>query len=322
MKERVIPQISVVIPVFNEEKNVVILHRELFIVLNKLKIRSEIIFVDDGSTDNTFTVLSKLHSVKIIRLRRNSGQTIALKTGLDESQGEIIVTLDGDLQNNPKDIPKLLKKINDGYDLVNGWRRWRRDVISKTIPSKIANWMISKISGVYIRDNGCALKAFRRELISDIDLHGEMHRFIPTLAAWRGAKIAEIEVNHRKRISGISKYGISRIPKVILDLITIKFLFNYFDRPMRIFGSTGIIFILIGTVVSFILAWNRVIHGVPLSNRPLVLVGAFFVVIGFQFVYFGLLAEIAIRIYYRLGQKDSYIIKEILVNGKNYSKRR
>ena len=309
-------KISVVIPVFNEENNVAPLYRKLISVFEKIGANYEIIFVDDGSRDRTLVNLKTLPSITIIHLRRNFGQTIALVTGIKEAQGETIVTLDGDLQNDPEDIPKLLAKFDEGFDLVNGWRHRRQDPLSKKIPSRVANWLASKISGLSLHDNGCSLKVFRKELVSNLELRGELHRLIPMLAVWRGAKVAEVKVKHHRRVSGFSKYGLSRVPRVVLDLITMKFLYSYLDRPMQIFGGVGLFLSFIGFCISIVLAWQRLLYGIPLFNRPLLLLGVLLVVIGFQFLCVGLLAEISIRTYFNTTNKNDYIISDKTINRK------
>ena len=229
--------LSVIIPIFNEEGNIESLYKNLKSVLDGLKKDSEIIFIEDGSTDRSFDILDKISigdsQVRVIRFKRNFGQTAAMAAGFDHARGEVIIAMDGDLQNDPKDIPQLLQKMETGYDIVSGWRRKRKDpLFTRRIPSMVANWFISKLTGVKLKDYGCTLKAYRKEIVNHINLYGEMHRFIPALASWAGAKVAEIEVNHHPRRKGSSKYGTTRILKVVLDLITVKFLLTFSTRPI------------------------------------------------------------------------------------------
>jgi len=305
-------EISVVIPVHNEERNVEILHKELLTVLKKLKRSYEIIFIDDGSTDNTFSSLRALPGLTLIRFRRNFGQTAALSAGFEHAQGKIILALDGDLQSDPRDIPKLLKKVDGGFDVVSGWRFQRKDSLVKKIPSRVANWLISKISGVALHDYGCTMKAYKSDVVKNLDLYGEMHRFIPVLVSWRGAKIIEIKVNHRKRKFGVSKYGLLRTPKVILDIITVKFFLSYFSRPMQIFGGIGFFLTSIGFSTTFVLTIKKVVYGISLFNRPLFLLGLVLIIVGIQFIGIGVVAETMMRIYFNTKKEKQYIISEII----------
>lgn len=309
--------LSVVVPLFNEEKNVEILCRELVDVLSTLNQKFEIIFIDDGSTDQSFDILTRLQKndprIIVIRFRKNFGQTAALSAGFDNARGHVIVTLDADLQNDPKDIPKLLKKLNEGFDLVNGWRFHRKDpFLSRKLPSMIANKIISITTRVKLHDYGCTLKAFRSEVTQHLELYGEMHRFIPAIASWMGIAIAEVKVNHRPRTSGKSKYGISRIIRVILDLITVKFLLSYSTRPIQIFGLIGFISGFIGFGIAFYLTIQRQFYGMPLANRPILLFAILLIFMGLQFITLGLLAELQARTYHEAQNKPIYTIKEIL----------
>ena len=246
--------ISIVVPIYNESENITLLINEIFDVMGKHKLDFELIIVNDGSVDNTINVLETISLEKeliVINLRKNYGQTAALAAGFDNSNGEIIVTLDGDLQNDPNDIPNLLTKINEGYDLICGWRFERKDkLINRRIPSKIANRLIGKVTGIFLHDYGCSLKAFKREIIKDIKLYGELHRFLPVLANIEGAKIREIKVNHRKRKYGYSKYGIDRTFRVLMDLLTVWFMNKFLTRPMYVFGFIGIISIISSFIIS------------------------------------------------------------------------
>jgi glycosyltransferase involved in cell wall biosynthesis len=311
------PDISVVVPVFNEEENLEELHREIVEALQKTGPTYEIILIDDGSTDSSWTALRGLQQkdgrVKLIRLRRNFGQTAALAAGFDRARGEIIVSLDADLQNDPNDIPSLIQKIEEGYDLVSGWRKSRKDkFLSRRVPSTIANKLISWLTRVPLHDYGCTLKAFRSEVIKNVKLYGELHRFIPAIASQLGVRISEVEVNHRPRQHGKSKYSILRFPKVILDLLTVKFLLSYSTRPLQIFGLIGLGSGLLGLIISIWLSIQRLFFGQSLANRPLLLLGVILIVIGFQFIMLGLLAEIMVRAYHESSGKTIYVVREVI----------
>lgn len=309
--------ISVIVPLLNEEENIEVLYRELIDQLRELGQEFEIIFVDDGSTDRTFEILSKIQKddsrVKVISFRKNFGQTAALSAGFDHARGDIIVTLDADLQNDPQDIPKLLEKLNEGYDLVNGWRFDRKDpFLTRRLPSIIANKIISLITRVTLHDYGCTLKAFRKEVTKNIRLYGEMHRFIPAIASGMGISICEVKVNHRARKYGKSNYGISRTIRVILDLITVKFLLSYATRPIQVFGLLGFCSGIIGFAIAIYLTIQRQFFGIPLANRPLLLLAILLIFIGLQFVTLGLIAELQTRTYHEAQNKPIYVIREIL----------
>ncbi|MBM3709243.1 MAG: glycosyltransferase family 2 protein [Actinobacteria bacterium] len=309
--------LSVVIPIYNEEENVITLYEELQSVLEKLPGMYEVILVDDGSCDKTFKNLLEIHrknkNFKIIKLRRNFGQTQAMKAGFEYAAGQIIITLDADLQNDPEDIPKILGKMEEGYDIVSGWRKNRKDkTVTRKIPSVIANKIISGLFGVRLHDFGCTLKAYRKEVIENIELYGEMHRYIPALASWMGIKVAEIPVNHRLRKSGKAKYGISRTIRVILDIITIKFLLTYSKKPMQIFGLIGVTAALVGTVITVWLIVERLFFDQPLSTRPLFILSISMIFIGAQLITMGLLGEIMMRTYHEGAGKPTYVIKEII----------
>lgn len=250
--------------------------------------------------------------VRVIGFKRNFGQTAAIAAGFDYAKGEILITMDGDLQNDPQDIPQLLKKIETGYDIVSGWRKKRKDsLLTRRVPSKIANWIISTLTGVRLKDYGCTLKAYRREIVKHINLYGEMHRFIPALASWAGAQVAEIEVNHRPRKHGSSKYGISRSLKVLLDLITVKFLVTFSTRPIHVFGFLGMMGILAGLVSGVILIAMKIFHRVDMTGNPFLYLAVLLEILGIQFVVLGLLGELIIRSYYETQKKTTYVIKEI-----------
>lgn len=313
-------ELSVVIPLYNEKENVEDLHHQLKIALDTLKKEYEIIFVDDGSTDNSEPIYHKLTQkdprLKIIRFRRNFGQTAAMKAGFDHAQGEVIVTMDGDLQNDPMDIPKLLEKVKEGYDIVSGWRFRRQDpFINRRLPSLIANRIISMTTQVKLHDYGCSLKAFKKEVAKNIPLYGEMHRFIPALANLMGVSVAEVPVNHRARSRGTSKYGIGRTLKVILDLITVKFLLSYSTKPIQIFGLLGLVSTMAGFFIALYLTIIRLFFEQPLYNRPILLLACILMMMGVQLITMGLLAEIQIRTYHESQGKPIYTIKEILTSG-------
>ncbi len=309
--------LSVVIPVYNEEENVIPLARAVDKVLGGLGGPSEIIFVDDGSTDRTFARLKDLQGeisrLRVIRLRGNFGQTAALAAGFDLAQGEVVVTLDGDLQNDPADIPAILAKLEEGFDVVSGWRRERQDPFwTRRLPSRLANALISRITGVRLHDYGCMLKAYRQPIVKDLALYGEMHRFLPALARWVGASVAEVPVSHHLRRHGRSKYGLGRTVRVFLDLFTVKFLMSYWTRPIQIFGLLGLLTAGVGLLLALILAAQRLFFGVPLGNRPILLFAALLVIVGIQFLTMGLLAEMLVRTYHESQGKPIYSIREVV----------
>lgn len=310
------PLVSIVVPVYNEEANIRPLYSSIRKVADGLG-SCELVYVDDGSTDRTFGYLSEIQKhdlqVKVVRLARNFGQTAAISAGIAHTTGDIVVTLDGDLQNDPCDIPRLIRKMDDGFDLVNGWRFDRRDrFLSRRLPSMLANWIISRATGVRLHDYGCTLKAYRGELARSLNLYGEMHRFIPVLAADLGAKITEIVVAHRERRFGRSKYGISRTIRVLLDLMTVKFLTGYSTRPLHVFGSFGVLTMLLGLVVTGYLTFQKLWFNESLANRPLLLLGVLLIVVGVQFVSMGLLGEMLVRIYHEDGARPSYTVRTVL----------
>ena len=310
-------QISVVIPVYNEWKSLEKLNKELALVLDKIGKTYEILFIDDGSTDASLETLKDIRKknkkVKVISFRKNFGQTAALSAGFDNAQGEIVITLDADLQNDPKDIPKLLKKMDEGYDVVSGWRKERKDpYFTRTIPSRVANWLISKVSGVALHDYGCTLKAYKKEIVKEIKLYGEMHRFIPAIAVTIGASIGEVEVKHFSRKYGKSKYGVGRTFRVILDLFTVKFLLSYQTRPIQLFGGVGFLFSLFGGGIFLRLVYERQILNRALADRPLFLVSILFILVGVQLLTTGLMAEMIVRLYYESQGKTTYFTKEII----------
>lgn len=309
-------QLSVVIPIFEEEPNIRPLYTELKGVLDGLNLSYEIIFIDDGSRDNSLDVLKEVQGqddhVRIVRFRRNFGQTAALAAGMQYAQGNVVVTMDGDQQNDPHDIPRLLSKIDEGYDLVNGWRYDRKDKYwSRKIPSMVANKLISRTTDVELHDYGCTLKALRKEVAKNITLYGELHRFIPAIASWMGVSIAEVKVNHRPRVLGKTKYGLSRTVRVLLDLITVKFLLNYAGRPIHFFGLPGLLSGTAGFLIALYMTFERFFFGIPMGNRPLLLLAILMILIGIQFIVIGLLGELQIRTYYETQNKPIYVVKEV-----------
>ena len=308
--------LSVIIPLYNEEENLPLLYEKLKEYLESLKKEYEILFVDDGSADRTLSILEEIQAkdnrVVVLSLRRNFGQTAAFAAGFDFARGDIVVTMDGDLQNDPADISKLLELIKD-HDLVSGWRKKRKDpFFSRRLPSLVANWLISKVTGVKLHDYGCSLKAYRRDVIKNLKLYGEMHRFIPAVASWYGVRIAEVEVAHHPRLKGKSKYGISRTLKVVLDLITVKFLQSFSTKPIQFFGPIGVVCGFLGFLISLYLAIDKIFLGHQIGGRPLLLLGALMIIVGIQLIGMGLLGEMLVRVYHESQRKPTYVIKKIL----------
>jgi len=306
----------VVVPLFNEQENIRPLYEQITQAISG-KYDHEIVFVDDGSTDAGFAVLSGLYQtdkrVRVIRFRKNFGQTAALSAGFTHARGEIIVAIDADLQNDPADIPKVIAKLDEGFDVVSGWRKKRHDnAITRLIPSKIANWLIAKITGVKLHDFGCTLKAYRREVLAETKLYGEMHRFLPALASWSGAGIAEIVVNHRPRTAGVAKYGLGRTLKVILDLITVKFLGSYSTKPIYIFGGLGAISALGAIAAGLVVVYQKYANNFSMNRNPLLVLTALLITATIQFVLMGLLAEMLVRTYHESQNRPTYVVKEIL----------
>jgi glycosyltransferase involved in cell wall biosynthesis len=309
--------LSVVIPIYNEEQSIEPLYKSLKRVLESLGQSYEIVAVDDGSSDGSFEVLKGLHlgdpTLKVIRLRRNFGQAAAFAAGFDRAVGETVVSMDADLQFDPEDIRKLLDKIAEGYDIASGWRVDRREAfLTRRLPSMVANWLISRITGVRLHDYGCSLKAYRSEVIRNVQLYGELHRFIPALASSIGVRLAEVPVSHYPRRYGKSKYDLSRTLTVILDLLTVKFLLSYATRPMQVFGLLGILSFAVGTVIAAYLSFIRLFLGSPIANRPLLLLGILLIFVGIQLVTMGLLGELTIRTYHEAQGKKIYVIREML----------
>jgi len=317
MDGRLNETLSILIPVYNEEGNLSLLFEKLVAALKKVGRPYEVIFVDDGSSDGTMEILLDLKdknpNVKIISFSRNFGQTAALSAGIDSSKGDIIIPMDGDLQNDPEDILMLLQKIEEGYDVVSGWRKGRKDpFLTRRLPSIIANKIISWIGGVYLHDYGCTLKAYRRDILKNIRLYGEMHRFIPIYAQWIGARVSEIPVRHFSRGSGSSKYGMSRVFKVILDLMVVKFLLSYSQKPIYVFGGLGLLMILGGFFSGVYAVYLKLFKEVSFILTPLPLLCVLLLVLGFLSILMGFLAELLIRTYYESQGKPTYQIKEMI----------
>ncbi len=309
--------LSVVIPVYNEEDNIKLLYEELKEVLNSLKEQHEIVFIDDGSRDSTLQFLKQIQeedpNLIVVSFRRNFGQTAAMSAGFDYARGDVIVTMDGDLQNDPHDIPKLLEKIDEGFDVVTGWRHDRKDAfLNRKLPSMIANKIISLTTGIKLHDYGCTLKAFKKYVIKGINLYGEMHRFIPAIASGLGISFTEITVNHRPRRFGTSKYGISRTIRVVLDLITVKFLLSFSTKPIQVFGLMGLISGGLGVLIALIMTIQRQFFDVPLSDRPLLFLAVLLIFIGIQFISLGLIAELQARTYHESQNKPIYHVREVI----------
>ena len=317
MTESVEPKISVVVPFFQEEDVIAPFFEELLSVLDGLECPCEVVAVDDGSKDATFARLAAVREgdarVRVVRFRRNFGQAAGIATGFEHARGEIVITLDGDMQNDPAEIPRMLEVLEGGADVVSGWRREREDLFAtRILPSRIANGIIRRVTGVNLHDFGCGIKVYRAEITRGIRLYGEMHRFLPALAADLGAEVAELPVNHRARTIGESKYGLSRTLRVVLDLLTVRFLSGYATRPIHFFGFLGLPSFLGGLLMLLWLGFERLFLGVELGNRPLVLLAIFLSITGLQFLTFGLLAEMMARTWHESQDKTVYVVREIL----------
>jgi glycosyltransferase involved in cell wall biosynthesis len=304
--------VSIVAPLYNEEENIEPLYEALKSVMDAEAKDYELLFVDDGSTDRTLQLLEQLAQVdpkvKVLSFRRNFGQTAAFAAGFDHAKGDVIITIDADLQNDPKDIPKLLSLIGE-YDIVSGWRRNRKDpFIRRRLPSMIANWLISRVTGVKLHDYGCSLKAYKADVVRNINLYGEMHRFIPAVASWYGIKLAEVEVTHYPRRYGSSRYGISRTIRVILDLITVKFLQSFSTRPLQAFGPIGLLCGLAGFAISIYLTVLK-LSGQSIGSRPLLLLGVLLIIVGIQLIGMGLIGEMLVRVYHESQKKPIYVLR-------------
>ncbi|MEZ4769042.1 MAG: glycosyltransferase family 2 protein [Caldilineales bacterium] len=311
------PELSIVIPLKNEEDSIAPLYEELTAVLEGLGRTYEVIVVDDGSTDTSLAKLSAIHASdprwRIIIFRRNFGQTAGFSAGFDYARGDVVITMDADLQNDPAGIPLLLDKMYEGYDVVSGWRRDRHDsYLSRRLPSMIANRLVSRASGVALHDYGCSLKAYRSEVVKGIRLYGQMHRFVPAVAAWMGVTVAEVPVPHRSRRYGASKYGIDRTFRVMLDLITVRFMLGYMTRPLHMFGGIGMLSTGLGILLGLYLVFVKLVEGQDIGSRPLLTLSVLLVIVGVQFIGMGLLAELIVRTYYESTGKRIYVVREIL----------
>lgn len=311
------PELSIIIPLYNEEGNVPLLFEELSGVLDKLEYSYEVICIDDGSTDKTLEQLRDVYAEdkrwRIISFRRNFGQTAAMTAGFDAAEGKRIITIDADLQNDPNDIPKLLAKMDEGYDIVSGWRQDRKEnYMKRRLPSMIANRIISSTTGVELHDYGCTLKVYDRVVVKNVELYGELHRFIPAIASWMGVRVAEVPVKDRPRRFGQSKYGIARTFRVILDLITVTFLLRYANKPLRFFGTWGAVMMFIGLSISGYLAFERLVLDMSIADRPVLLLGVLLIILGFNMISLGLIAEIVMRNYYNPQGKPTYMVRHQL----------
>lgn len=309
------PYLSVVVPVYNEEENIPHLYQRLTSELEQIGLPYEIIAIDDGSRDRSFVLLRDLacadRRLRVVRFRRNFGQTAAFSAGFDRARGEVVVTIDADLQNDPADIGALLAKIEEGYDVVSGWRAHRQDpFLNRRLPSIIANRLISWATGVRLHDYGCSLKAYRLEVVRGIRLYGELHRFIPAIASWQGVTVTELPVRHAPRRFGKSKYGISRTLRVLLDLVTVRFLLSYGTRPMQIFGLLGLLAGGLGMLIGVYLTWIKLAYGAAIADRPLLLLAVLLIVLGVQFISLGLIGELVVRTYYEAQAKPIYVVRE------------
>lgn len=306
-------KISVIVPIYNECENIDALYMQLFPVLTSMDVSYEVVFVNDGSTDGSAAELDALatrdRAVKVVHLRRNYGQTAAMMAAIQYSTGEIIVPMDGDLQNDPQDIPRLLEKLEEGYDVVSGWRVDRKEGMDRRLPSRAANWLISKVSGVKLHDYGCTLKAYRRRFLENVRLYGEMHRFVPVYAAWEGGRVTELPVMHHPRLHGHSKYGIGRAPRVLLDLLVIRFLDRSLDRPMQFFGKAGLYSFALAFLAGAYALYLKLFEGVSFILTPLPVLVVMLGLVGLMFVMMGLLAEIQSRAYFESQDKKPFTVR-------------
>ncbi len=315
-------KISIIVPVYNERENLEPFLKSLVSAMEPTGEEYEVVLVDDGSTDGSGAYLETLPGsnprIKVVQFRRNFGQTAAMAAGFDYGDGDIFVPMDADMQNDPRDIPEILAKLREGYDVISCWRQKRRDTwLTRRLPSKLANALISHISGVHLHDYGCTLKGYRREVVKHIRLYGEMHRFIPVYASWAGAKVAEIPVRHHARRSGSSKYGLSRTFKVILDLITVKMLGSYSTKPMYFFGGVGLLSCASGLLFALWTLYDKFILNIKAHNNPFLLLAVFLFLLGVQFVLMGLVAELVIRTYFESQGKVPYIVRRVIVVDEN-----
>jgi glycosyltransferase involved in cell wall biosynthesis len=311
------PAISVIVPIYNEQESVASLCEGLFGVLDDIGRRFEVICINDGSTDGSIAALQQVaaqrNELRIVNFRRNYGQTAAMMAGIDYASGNIIVSIDADLQNDPRDIPALLAKMDEGFDVVSGWRKDRQDAaVRRNFVSRVANRIISQISGVRLHDFGCTLKAYRREVVKDVRLYGEMHRFVPIYASWMGARVCEISVRHHARKFGKSKYGLERILKVILDLVVVKFLDRYLVKPIYVFGGFGLLSLLISFLLTLTMIWLKFFEGVSMIQTPLPLLAALTFLVGVQSILLGLIAEILVRTYFEAQERRAYSVRDTI----------
>jgi len=316
------PDISIVIPLYNEVESIPELYAQLTAALEGMGRPYEIIIVDDGSTDGSFEALKRLYEkdarLRVIRLRRNFGQTPAFTAGFDAARGRWIVTMDADLQNDPADIPALIAKAEEGYDVVSGWRVRRQDaLLSRKIPSRIANWLIAQVTGVHLHDYGCSLKVYHRDVVKNIKLYGELHRFVPAVASGLGIRVAEVAVRHRPRERGQSKYAgwrktVTRTVKVLLDLLTVRFMLSYSTRPIHIFGTLGLLTSGAGFTIGLFLMYVKFILGENIGDRPLLMLAVLLMIVGVQFITMGLLGELVVRTYHEAQDKPIYVVREVL----------
>ncbi len=312
------PYLSLVVPVYNEEESLERLYAAIQDALSDLDSTWEAVLVDDGSTDGSFRILKRLHSLdsrfRIIRFRRNFGQTAAFSAGFRFARGQVVVTMDADLQNDPRDIPMLLDTMREGdYDIVSGWRAQRQDgLVMRKLPSRVANWLISRVTGVRLHDYGCSLKLYKSDVTKNVNLYGELHRFVPALASWMGVRIKEVPVRHHPREYGESKYNITRTTRVLLDLFTVSFLLGYSAKPMQVFGRWGLLSALLGAGIGAYLTALKLVTGAALSQRPLLWLAVLLIIVGIQFITMGLLAELIVRTYYETQDKPIYVVREVL----------
>ena len=311
------PYVSIVIPLLNEEENVEEAYRQVRNALSTFGMPYEIIFVDDGSRDGTLSILKGIASrdacVRIISFRKNFGQTAAMSAGFDYAKGKIVIPMDGDLQNDPKDIPRLIARMEEGYDVVSGWRKDRKDTFfTRRLPSMVANWLISRITGVHLHDYGCTMKAYRKEVVQNLNLYGEMHRFLPALASIYGVKVTEVVVQHHPRLRGKSKYGLTRILKVFLDLMTVKFLLSYSTKPIRLFGPLGLGAVSLSVLSGLAAIYMKLFDELSLNRNPLFLLSVILLFMGIQLISLGLIAEINVRTYHESQKKPIYAVKEVV----------
>ena len=312
------PNLSLIVPVYNEEENIPLLIEAIRAALEPLPYTWEVVLVDDGSEDSSLQVMTQLaeeysEHLRVVSFRRNFGQTAAIAAGLDYAKGEIIILLDADLQNDPADIPMLLEKLDEGYDLVSGWRKQRQDTyLTRTLPSNLANWLISRVTGVPLHDYGCTLKAYRREVLEGFRLYGEMHRFIPVFAHSVGARITEVPVNHHPRRFGKAKYGLERTLKVVLDLFTVKFLVSYSSKPIYLFGGAGLVLIFVSSAMLLFLGVRRILISTSVLLSPIFPLAIMLLIMGFQSLLMGLIAELLVRTYYESQRKPIYLIRKTI----------